>query len=411
MIENLTEFGTNNPKDLLDNFYSAGNDTLLKLRNITTKPDHRKKARTWNPSELPELVGVSRTTINKLVNNNEIPGVVLSENSKIKKFTLEAINKLRELANTRYVRPAGSKTMILAVSNFKGGVGKTETAVDLGKKIAIEGLRALLIDFDAQATATLISSGIIPDLELEYEDTITNALLKDPKLIEDSIRKTHFAGLDIIPANLAIQDCDLMLPDEKQNNFHTLGSPVQRLEKALSHIKDKYDVVIIDCGPNLGFLTLNAIFACNGILTPIPPSMSDYSSFVMYTASLKCLFSEFPNKKLDYLRILLTKHNGGNEALKMENLMRAQFGAYVLTNHMCETVEVPRAANEIGTIYDITKPQGSRDAYNRALQHLNNLNMEIINNFKEIWSHQSSNSLKKEIKKEIKNEQPQEICA
>lgn len=408
MLDNFNEFGADNPEKLLSTFYEAGNDTLLKLRNITTKPDNRKQPRTWNPSELPELIGVSKTTINKLIkNNSNIPGIITSNNSSIKKFTLEAINKLRELANTRYIRPAHSETMILAVSNFKGGVGKTETAVDLAKKMAIEGLRVLLIDFDAQATATLISSGIIPDLELDYDDTITNALIKDPELIKDCIRKTHFMGLDLIPANLAIQDCDLMLPDEKQNNYKVLGSPVQRLEKSLNLVKDKYDVILMDCGPNLGILTLNAIYACNAILMPIPPSMSDYSSFVMYTQSLTCLFREFPNKKLEYLRIVLTKHNGGNEALKMENLMRSQFGSYVLTNHMCETVEVPRAANEIGTIYDITKPQGSRDAYKRALQHLDSLNMEIINNFKEIWNKQA----KKNSIREMKNEQTKEICA
>src|SRR5262249_37330242 len=104
------------------------------------------------------------------------------------------------------------------------------------------------------------------------------------------------------------------------------------------------------------------------------------------------------DKKLDYLRILLTKHNGnsklgdnpkqhgGNkEALEVESMMRQQFGRYILTNYMCETVEVAKAANEIGTIYDVSKPRGSREAYRRAVQHLDDVNMEIINHFKDIW--------------------------
>ncbi|MBP9777682.1 MAG: AAA family ATPase [Rickettsiaceae bacterium] len=408
MLKDILEYGTNNPYELMNTFYKVGNETLLTLRNLSTKPENAKQPRTWNASELPDLVKVSKTTINKLIsNNNDIPGIILSDNSKNKRFTLEAVNKLRELAGTKYKRPKNSETMILAVSNFKGGVGKTETAVDLSKKLAIEGLRTLLIDFDAQATATLISAGLIPDLELDYEDTITNSLLKDFNLIKDVIIPTHFNGLNLIPANLAIQDCDLMLPDDKQNNVEKLDSPVLRLEKALKLIKDDYDVIVIDCGPNLGMLTLNAICACNAILIPIPPSMSDYSSFVMYTSSLKCLFEEFPNKKLNYLRIVLTKHNGGNEALKMENMMRSQFGSYVLTNHMCETVEVLKAATDIGTVYDICKPSGSREAYKRAIQYLDNLNMEIINNFKEIWSNQS----KQNIIKENQHERSEEICA
>lgn len=389
----ITPFGTDNPAQLMDKFYQAGNEMLLTLRNFVTSPDKRKKARTWGAVEAAKMVGVSSPTFRKLQGTyKEIPGILLEETSngrKVKKYTLAAINTLREKAQTRYKRPEGSRSLIIAVSNLKGGVGKTETAVDLGKKIAIEGMRALLLDFDAQGTATLISSGLIPDLEIGYEETITNCLLSDPNCIKDVILKTHFDGFDIIPANLAIQDCDLILPNEKENNQEKLGSPFIRLSESLKIIKNQYDVILIDCGPNLGLLTLNAIIACDGMIIPIPPSMNDYSSFIMYTATLRNMFKELSTKKLEYLRILLSKHNNNNEALQMENMMREQFGRYILSNHMCETVEVSKAANEIGTIYDVSRPRGSREAYRRALHHLDDVNMEIINNFKHIWANQS----------------------
>ncbi|AAO91612.1 AAA family ATPase [Coxiella burnetii] len=388
----ITPYGTETPEQLMDKFYQAGNEMLLTLRNYITSPDKRKKSRTWGAIEAAKMVGVSAPTFRKLLeSDNEVPGIIIEENEngrKIKKYTLTAINNLREKAKTRYKRPKGSKPLTIAISNLKGGVGKTETAVDLGKKIAIEGLRSLLLDFDAQGTATLISSGLIPDLELRYEDTITNTLISDPNNIKNIVLKTHFDGFDIIPANLAIQDCDLILPNDKENNNDRLGSPFLRLAESLKIIKNQYDVILIDCGPNLGLLTLNAIIACDGMIIPIPPSMNDYSSFIMYTATLRNMFRELSNKKLDYLRILLSKHNSSNEALQMENMMREQFGRYILSNHMCETVEVSKAANEIGTIYDVSKPRGSREAYRRALQHLDDVNMEIINNFKDIWKSQ-----------------------
>lgn len=396
----VISYGTDNPEQLMDKFYQAGNEMLLTLRNFVISPDKRKKPRTWGAIEAAKMVKVSDPTFRKLIESSEnLSGIVVEElenGRKVKKYTLEAINLLRDKANTRYKRPKFSKALTIAVSNLKGGVGKTQTTVDLAKKIAIEGLRVLLLDFDAQGTATLISSGFIPDLELRYEDTITNVLISNPNNIENVILKTHFDGLDIIPANLAIQDCDLILPNEKENNHERLGSPFIRLTESLKIIKNQYDVILIDCGPNLGLLTLNAIIACDGIIIPIPPSMNDYSSFIMYIATLRNMFKELPSKTLDYLRILISKHSGTNEALQMENMMREQFGRYILTNHMCETVEVAKAANEIGTIYDVSKPRGSREAYRRAIQHLDDVNLEIINNFKEIWDTQSKKSLANE---------------
>ncbi len=389
----IAPYGSDEPEKLMEKFYNAGNEMLLTLRNYITNPDNRKKPRTWGAIEAAQMIGVSNPTFRKLLEKySNLPGVIAEQtpgNRTINKYTLQAINQLRTFTNTRYSRPKGSKPLVIAVSNLKGGVGKTQSAVDLGKKIAIEGLRALLLDFDAQGTATLISSGLIPDLELKYEDTITNILVSHPENIQDVILKTHFDGFDIIPANLAIQDCDLLLPNSKENNEVQNGSPYFRLAKALNKIKNNYDVILIDCGPNLGMLTLNAIIACDGMIIPIPPSMNDYSSFIMYTATLRNLFKNLSNKKLEYLRILISKHNGSNESMQMENMMREQFGRYILSNHMCETVEVSKAANEIGTIYDVSRPRGSREAYRRAMQHLDDVNLEIINHFKEIWDRQS----------------------
>ncbi len=87
--------------------------------------------------------------------------------------------------------------------------------------------------------------------------------------------------------------------------------------------------------------------------------------------------------------------------MQMENMMREQFGRYILSNHMCDTIEVSKAANEIGTIYDVSKPRGSREAYRRAIQHLDDVNLEIINHFKDIWARQSQKIEREELEEVI----------
>ena len=116
--------------------------------------------------------------------------------------------------------------------------------------------------------------------------------------------------------------------------------------------------------------------------------MFDYASFVVLTGTLKTLFESLKIKKFDFFRILLTKHTGSQEALNVENMLRKQFSGYVLSNHMCETIEIARATNDLSTVYEVSRPRGSRDAFRRAISHLDAVNNEIISFFKQIWSAQ-----------------------
>jgi chromosome partitioning protein len=145
---------------------------------------------------------------------------------------------------------------VIAITNQKGGVGKTTTAINLGASLAANDLRVLLIDFDPQGNST---SGLGIDKNPESL-TIYNALL-DGLPIGDVRIKTDCEGLDIVPADKNLVGANLDLVDLSEREY--------KLKHALAPIRDQYDYILIDCPPALDLLTLNAMVAADSVLIPI----------------------------------------------------------------------------------------------------------------------------------------------
>jgi chromosome partitioning protein len=146
---------------------------------------------------------------------------------------------------------------IVAVCNQKGGVGKTTTTINLGAALAEQGRRVLLVDFDPQG-ALSVGLGIQPhDIDL----TVYNLLMERDTSPYDVLAKTQVDGMDLLPSNIDLSGAEVQLVHEVGREY-VLGG-------ALEPVIGDYDVVMIDCQPSLGLLTINALAAADGVLIPL----------------------------------------------------------------------------------------------------------------------------------------------
>jgi chromosome partitioning protein len=146
---------------------------------------------------------------------------------------------------------------VLALCNQKGGVGKTTTTINLGAALAEYGRRVLLVDFDPQG-ALSVGLGVSPH---DLESTVYNVLMERDVRAEDVLLKTDVSGLDLLPSNIDLSAAEVQLVTEVARE--------QALGRVLRPVVDDYDIVLIDCQPSLGLLTVNALTAAHAVIVPL----------------------------------------------------------------------------------------------------------------------------------------------
>ncbi|WP_460462278.1 ParA family protein [Arthrobacter pigmenti] len=146
---------------------------------------------------------------------------------------------------------------IIAMVNQKGGVGKTTSTINLGAALAEAGRKVLLVDFDPQGA---LSAGLGTNPH-ELDVTVYNVLMDRKVDVHEALRPTSIEGIDLLPANIDLSAAEVQLVNEVARE--------QVLDRALRDVADEYDVILVDCQPSLGLLTVNALTAAHGVIIPL----------------------------------------------------------------------------------------------------------------------------------------------
>jgi chromosome partitioning protein len=352
-------------------------------------PSAKKTLRRFTSGEAAALIGVDPGYLRRLTLEGRGPQPDVSHTGR-RSYSIEDIQALRAYLDEsgkpdrRYLprRRDSDHLQVIAVVNFKGGSGKTTTSAHLAQFLALRGYRTLAIDLDPQASLSALH-GYQPEFDIAENETLYGAIRYDEERrpLGDLIRETYFPGLGLVPANIELMEYEHETPkalvdSRGQDLFFT------RLDSALAEVQDRYDVVVLDCPPQLGFLTMSALCSATAVLVTVHPQMLDVMSmcqFLLMTSDLLGVVADAGgNMSYDWMRYLVTRYEPGDGPQnQMVSFMRSMFGDHVLNYPMLKSTAIADAGITKQTLYEVSRDQFTRATYDRAIEALNNVNGEI----------------------------------
>ncbi len=372
---------------------------LKLLRDKLFPPLSQKTLRTFTSGEAAQMIGVSDGYLRQLSLDGKGPQPDVSQNGR-RSYTLGQINELRQhMAKIKpkdalsYLpsRRDGEKLQTIAITNFKGGSAKTTTTLYLAQHLALEGYRVLAIDLDPQASLSSLL-GVQPEFDLGDGDTLYGAIRYDAhrRPLKDIVRKTYFDGLDLVPGNLELMEFEHETPRALNDRQKPEELFFRRVGNAIAEVEKDYDIVVIDCPPQLGYLTLGAVCAATSLLITIHPQMVDVASmsqFLLMTSDLLSVVRKAGGDlQHDFIKYVVTRHEpfDGPQS-QIVALLRSLFGDDVLTATILKSTAIADAGLTKQTLYEIEKGQVRRSTYDRALESVNAANGEILASIHKAW--------------------------
>lgn len=246
---------------------------------------------------------------------------------------------------------------IIAITNQKGGVGKTTTAVNLSAAIGMAGKKTLLVDVDPQGNTT---SGVGVDRR-SLSKSAYDVLVQEAKA-EEVVLSTAFENLDVLPSSMDVAAAELEMIDQQQRD--------SILKRALANLRTQYDYIIIDCPPSLGLITANALCAADSVLVPIQCEYYALEGLSQLMNTVRRVKRQC-NGNLELEGVLLTMYDGRlNLTQQVVEEVKKYFPKKVFTTVIPRTVRLSEAPSHGKPIQYYDKNNKGALAYNQLAQEV-----------------------------------------
>ena len=247
---------------------------------------------------------------------------------------------------------------VISMCNQKGGVGKTTTTINLGAALAELGRKVLIVDFDPQGAA---SAGLGINAH-ELDSTIYDLLVANRPDIRTVVHETTVKGLDIVPANIDLSAAEVQLVNEVARE--------QALKRVLRPVLDEYDLILVDCQPSLGLLTINALTASHGVIIPLETEFFALRGVALLVETVERVKDRL-NASLEIDGILATMVDSRTlHSREVIERLEQAFGEQLFDTRIRRTIKFPDAsvANEPITSYAPSHP--GAEAYRRLAREV-----------------------------------------
>lgn len=371
---------------------ASGERMIERLRHKAFLPDSRKGLNVrFGIAEAAQLLGCSTNRIRMAEDDGRLPPPPAGESGRRVGYSIEQLLQMRDVLDAVPHRDPMDPPAMIAVQNFKGGVGKSTVTTHLAHYFAVKGYRVLVVDCDSQATTTTLF-GFNPHFNISRGETLYPYLSIDPTQADllYAVKQTPWPNVDLIPSNLELFDVEYELAAAGADGQSVLAARFRKLKQGLLDLARNYDVVILDPPPALGTISLAVMQAANALIVPLAATTPDFCSTVQFLSMMDQVIEQLIEAGIEvdysFIRLLCSKFDAGDPSHDMvRQIMEQSFGPALLPVPILESAEISHAALRMMTVYELEKPIGTARTHKRCRSNLDEAMAQVEQLVKGTW--------------------------